>query len=127
MSNSGETVLIAEDDEMMRSAIQKFLELNGYHIVSTSNGQEALRAFTELGGSISAVFSDLEMPILNGIELSKKITSIDPSAKVILTSGNLHPGLTEELQKAGVRYFIPKPYHPEEVLETIQRLCKEGQ
>ncbi|MBI4427918.1 MAG: response regulator [Ignavibacteriales bacterium] len=125
MDKRKETILIAEDDEMMRIAAQKLLELEGYHVISMPDGREALKAFMENVGRIHLIFSDLEMPHLNGIQLTRKIKAVDPSVEIVLTSGNLHAGLRQELQEAGVQHFIPKPYRPEDLFDMIQRICKE--
>jgi len=110
---------------MMRSVAQKLLELQGYRVISASDGLEAFNVFMENLGHIQLIFSDLEMPHLNGIQLSKKVKNVDQSVEIVLTSGNLHPGLQKELEEAGVQHFIPKPYRPEDLFEMFETIRKE--
>lgn len=112
-------ILIVEDDEMMRGILEIFLKDKGYQVLAVQDGREAVNAYKEFGGSIRIVISDLEMPHLNGVDMYRQLKEMNPDVKVVLASGYLDPRLQHQLQCEGARYFLNKPYTPDEVLEKI--------
>jgi two-component system, response regulator PdtaR len=108
------TVLIAEDEILVRmTVVDAFLQA-GYSVVEAANADEAL-TLLEAGVVVDLIFSDVQMPgSMNGIDLLKVVKDRYPSISVILTSGHTTPQV-QELQ--GRYSFVPKPYQPRVVLE----------
>jgi two-component system cell cycle sensor histidine kinase/response regulator CckA len=113
-------ILIIEDDEIMRTLLKTFLLGAGYQVISTVDGIEGVEAYETHRRNIQLVVSDLEMPNLNGVGAYRKIKAMNPDVKVIFVSGNIDPHLQRQLQSEGVRYFIRKPYSPDEILGAVR-------
>jgi PAS domain S-box-containing protein len=104
------TVLIVEDDDMVRKITTQMLELIGYTALSVGTPMEALSFFKNHDAHIDLVITDVVMPQINGRELSDRIKAIRPGVKMLFSSGYsanviAHQGILEE----GV-HFIQKPF-----------------
>ena len=119
MRSSPETVLVVEDEPLLRLLAADLLEDAGYTTLSASCAAEAV-AILESRGSVDAVFSDIEMPgAMNGLSLAQHIRQHWPSVAVLLVSGRLAPMLTQD-RRTG---FLHKPYSQSEVVEALHRLA----
>lgn len=118
-------ILVAEDNEMMRNTLVKFLREKGYTVVSVPDGREAVRVYRARRKRITLVISDLKMPRLNGIQAYRKLKQINPQVKVLFASGLLDKGMQLRLKREGARYFLPKPYGPDEVLQKLAEVFGE--
>jgi two-component system, cell cycle sensor histidine kinase and response regulator CckA len=109
----GEIVLVAEDEEMVRSLARRTLELHGYRVVEAADGRAALDLLERLGGGVDLVLSDAVMPELSGRALGEIIGTRWPSIPVIYMSG--YPG--KEVVERGLvspdAPFVSKPFTPE--------------
>ncbi len=105
-----ETVLVVEDEEMVRNLAVRLLERRGYQVLATSSGGDAIVLAERHHGPIDLLLTDVVMPHMNGRELVERFAEIRPGIKVIYTSGYTqnviaHHGVLDE----GVQ-FIAKPY-----------------
>lgn len=121
-SEGSETVLLIEDEPMLKDLMISFMESKGYHIISASDGNEGYKFFTEYKDSISAVFTDYGVPGIDGLELAKKILSHHPSIKILLASGYLEPPVHQEIEKIQRIRFIAKPYDSADVVNIIRKM-----
>jgi len=117
-----ETILVVEDEQMLRELLYGTLTGKGYTVLLAEDGQEMITQYVLNKENISLVISDMGLPKVGGYEAFKKIRSVDPSAKVILASGYLEPNVKSEILKSGARDFIQKPYSPEEVLKKVREI-----
>ncbi|KAA3613662.1 MAG: PAS domain-containing sensor histidine kinase [Calditrichaeota bacterium] len=102
----GGTILIVDDDELVRNVASKSLERYGYHVLIAQNGEEAFALFKANESSIDVLLIDLTMPELDGRALIEKIHRTNPEIKAILSSGYDH-----ELEISDPHtFFLPKPY-----------------
>jgi len=120
-----ETILIVEDELVLREVLQTLLESKGYHIYSASDGQEAIEVFRKHRTEIAIVLTDIGLPKISGFEEFRKLREINPHVKVLLASGFLEPDMKSELFKAGAKGFIQKPYSPDEILRLIREVLDE--
>ena len=116
-----ETVLIVEDEEMIRKLASEIIELNGYNVLCARNGDEALQLAGENPSKIDLLLTDVIMPGMNGKELHQQIQKICPGIRVIFTSGYTdnvitHHGVLDE----GVN-FLPKPFSGHSLLSKIRQ------
>jgi two-component system, response regulator PdtaR len=96
------TILVVEDNELVRLVAVEFLEDSGFKVVEADSADGAIDLLTN-DGPIDAVFSDVQMPgSMDGVELAHWISREKPEVKVLLTSGNAP-------KQAGVS-ILPKPY-----------------
>jgi signal transduction histidine kinase/CheY-like chemotaxis protein len=105
-----ETVLFADDDEKMRTMGRIFLERLGYQVILASDGKEAVEIYRTRKNEIDALILDMTMPHLTGRQVLQKILSINPIAKVILSSGYTNEGSAEEFIHEGAKDFLRKPF-----------------
>lgn len=118
---NGAMVLVAEDEDVLRSAVAAMLKALGYASVTTSGGQEAVDAFAADPERFAAVLLDVTMPGLSGETASARILEIRPDAPLVLTSGRSPEGAVEALLLTGRAEFLPKPYTIEELGAVLDR------
>jgi nitrogen-specific signal transduction histidine kinase len=115
------TVLVVEDESLLRTSLKEFIEAEGYRVFTAPDGLEALRLYREHQG-IGVVVSDLQMPKLGGWETFLRLRESDPAARVILLSGYFDGRRRTEMMKAGVAECISKPFQPAAVIDAIRRV-----
>ncbi|MBU1139653.1 MAG: response regulator, partial [Proteobacteria bacterium] len=107
MSKRAETILIAEDDPLVRKTTAHYLTGKGYTILEASNGSEALQLFREEKPNI--LLTDLRMPRLDGMQLIQTVVQEDPHMPVIIFSGMGTMGDVIEALRAGAWDYLTKP------------------
>jgi CheY-like chemotaxis protein len=119
------TVLIAEDEFIIRLTIAEFLREEGYEVIETANADEALDVF-RAGIPVDLLFTDVRMPgTMDGCALAQKVRAEWPTTPVILTSA-----FSESLLSArsvSQDFVVPKPYRPQAVLATIKAVIGAAQ
>lgn len=118
------TILIAEDENILRVAIAKSLEACGFRVIQTENGAEAVEYYKENYRNIDFVILDMMMPIMTGQEAYYAMKEINNDILVILTSGFRKDARVEDLLNNGVQYFLQKPYGKNELFSFIQKVLK---
>ena len=118
-----ETILLAEDEPMLRSMCTRVLYDNGYKVLEAANGTEALRwAQNHPAGMIDLLLTDVVMPEMGGIELARCLGESRPEIKIILTSGYMveaavFPGSPNEKIP-----FLQKPFLPSALLNLVREV-----
>ena len=108
-----ETILVVEDEPMVRTLIQHTLAKQGYTVLTSSNGAEALRTFEEHQGTIDLLLTDLVMPGgINGRQLAEQIVSRQPTLKVLHMSGYSNEAITNHGLLNEQSRFLQKPFTP---------------
>ncbi len=120
-----ETVLVVEDEEMLKELAVSILSSSGYKVVTAGDGEEAAEIYERQWKGIDIVFSDYGLPKMSGLEVIGRMKTINPEVKFVAATGFLAPEEREELIQAGAKGIILKPYKQEEVLECIRRLLDE--
>jgi CheY-like chemotaxis protein len=115
-----ETILIVEDEDILRDLLVKLLEMQGFKVIPASDGDDAVRRFNEHAAEIDLVVSDMGLPKRSGWEAIKAMQEIKHNVCALLASGYIDPGQKSEVLKSGVRGFIQKPYRMEQVLKAIR-------
>ncbi|MDG2052074.1 MAG: response regulator [Myxococcota bacterium] len=118
------TVLIADDASFMRQMIREIIEPEGYEVVSeANNGVEAVERFEEFSPDI--VTMDIVMPKQSGIDAVKDILFRYPAARIVMCSALGQETLVMESLEAGAMDFIVKPFKPESVLGTLEKILEK--
>jgi CheY-like chemotaxis protein len=116
------TILVTEDDELLRLAASELLEESGYTIVAADCAEEALRVM-EARKDVRLLFTDIQMPPgINGLELARQVHARWPKVLLVITSGLVQPGKGEIADDG---HFIRKPYQANDLLEEIDGLFKK--
>ncbi len=105
-----ETILVVDDEEIIRSTLKATLESFSYRVLLAHNGVQALKLYAEYKDEIDLVLLDIVMPIMGGAETLDKLKEINPKVKVLLSSGYSESGQAQAIIDRGVRGFIQKPY-----------------
>lgn len=119
-----ETILVVEDEEPVRFLLEESLKQKGYIVLTANDGAEGLATYTEHQNNIHAVISDMGLPKLSGYDMFVKMRSLNPTVKVILSSGYLDPSLKSKLSLAGVCAFMPKPCRPAEIMRKLREVLE---
>lgn len=115
-----ETLLIAEDEPMVRAVAERILTNAGYRVLTAENGQEAVDLFTEHEDSISLTLLDVVMPILTGRRAFEQIRRIDPNAAVIFCTGyDPETSGADSFNREDLR-LVQKPFDPIVLLQTVR-------
>jgi CheY-like chemotaxis protein len=120
-----ETVLIVEDEEMLRELLSSLLAAKGYTVLVAGDGQEAVHLYKQHWKEIAAVITDMGLPRLSGADAFVQMRRINPSARVVMASGYVEPQVKSGLLAEGARGFVQKPYVPAEVLQIIRTTIDE--
>lgn len=120
-TDHAETILIVEDDELVRRTTKELLKLKGYNIIEAVDGQDGWETFVAQKDQIDLVILDLSMPYISGLELLKLIIHLDPDARVVIITGNPPDDVVAPDAKA----ILSKPLLPEVMYESIGRLLQE--
>jgi PAS domain S-box-containing protein len=120
-----ETLLVVEDESVVRTAAVEFLSGGGYQVISACNGQEALEKVHAHPGKIHLVITDLVMPDMSGTKLAEMLASIRPESKVLFVSGHSE----DEVLKQGVpdpaNNFLQKPFSFQALGNKVRNLLGE--
>jgi PAS domain S-box-containing protein len=118
----GERILFVDDETPLARWGKETLERLGYHVTPHTNVLEAIAAVREQPGNFDLVVTDLTMPVMNGLNLSRRLLEIRPDLPIILTTG-YSASLTEEsVRKLGIRELLFKPNSAQTLGEAIYRI-----
>jgi PAS domain S-box-containing protein len=117
----GELILVVDDEASIRTATRLFLQEHGYRVVTANDGAEGLATFVENRGDVKLVLTDLMMPVMGGVTLIRAVHVLEPTVKVLATSGLTDQGGHDELEAVGVDGILAKPCNPDELLNAIGR------
>jgi nitrogen-specific signal transduction histidine kinase/CheY-like chemotaxis protein len=121
-----ETILLVEDDPLVRSLTVRVLHQQGYHLLEAANGHEALAFIQQYGKEIQLLISDLVMPGISGKALAEQFQAVHPQIKVLFISGYTdhiisHHGLLE-----GGVHFLQKPFLPVKLARKVRDVLDEA-
>ncbi len=116
------TILVVDDEEMIRSTAGRILASCGYRVITAGNGEEALAALRENANGIDGVLLDLEMPGISGLEVYGKIRENALRVKVIMMSGHRRDIRVEKAMELGANGFIQKPFTLAELADKVHRV-----
>jgi signal transduction histidine kinase/CheY-like chemotaxis protein len=127
LSGAG-TVLVVDDEEIVRRIAKNTLESWGYRVLLAENGQVAIERFAQKSDEIALVLLDLTMPVMNGEQTFQRLKRIKPSIKVVLTSGYDEADAMGRFVGDGLAGFLQKPYTARKLAERVKRVleCEEA-
>lgn len=122
-SKSGFTILLAEDEVVVRNLLQKILLKQGYDVMAGANGYEALLLAKAHVGHIHLLVTDIQMPEMNGFDLVAILKVERPETGILMMSGRYSDDLGQLTQDTP---FIRKPFLPKILLERVHQLLVGG-
>ncbi|MCK6623413.1 MAG: sigma-54-dependent Fis family transcriptional regulator [Calditrichaceae bacterium] len=112
-------VMVVDDEESIREVLSNYLESLGYEVQTASDGQDALGKFE--AGAYDLIVSDLLMPVVDGLELLRKVREKDRDVIFLMITGYPSIETAVEAIKKGAYDYITKPFHMEDVRIRIER------
>jgi CheY-like chemotaxis protein len=120
--SGSETLLVVEDEEILRRLMVRILSTGGYEVLTACCGREALQIIETTEVPISLVLSDVVMPEMSGYELARKLHTLHPEIKILFTSGYTTASRPEDKTQVEHTAFIQKPFSTTALLKTIRIL-----
>jgi PAS domain S-box-containing protein len=117
-----ETVLIADDEEVIRLLLCRTLEYFGYSVLSASDGSEALALWRQRQGPIRLAILDLGMPKMSGSQTAETLLQLDPALKVLYVSGSTDDTVVRHAVSAAQVDFMQKPYLPKTLARKVREI-----
>jgi len=118
--NPGSKILLAEDDDDMRRFLVRALENAGHSVVSFDNGLSAYHRLRE--EPFELLLTDIVMPEMDGIELARRATQLDPDIKVMFITGFAAVALNPDSQTPKDAKILSKPFHLRELVTEVDKL-----
>jgi PAS domain S-box-containing protein len=122
LPKGSETLLIVDDEEIIRQLGADILEDVGYKILLASRGEEAIEIYSRRKEEIALVILDVVMPGLGGKKTFLKLREINPKVRILLSSGYSLDGEVGEILKEGVGGLVQKPYRDEELIAKVREV-----
>ncbi len=115
-----DTILLVEDEELVRGLTLKVLKRQGFRVIEARNGQEAVEVYKKHQGEpICLLVTDMVMPYMGGSELAEKFSQAHPGVRIVFSSGySDHSAVQKWLDKG--HFFLQKPYTPTELLQIVR-------
>src|SRR5450631_3816754 len=113
-------IILAEDDNDMRRFLVKALENAGYEVVSYDNGRSAYDRLRE--EPFELLLTDIVMPEMDGIELARKATELDPDMKVMFITGFAAVALNPDSNAPKDAKVLSKPFHLKDLVNEVEKL-----
>jgi two-component system cell cycle sensor histidine kinase/response regulator CckA len=117
-----ETILLVEDEELVRKLSQQVLEACGYQVIEAKDGFEALELCQKSGSQIHLLLTDVVMPMMSGRELAEKILQSFPHIKILFTSGYMDDAIVHHGVRDSELNFIQKPFTFDELSQKVREL-----
>jgi two-component system cell cycle response regulator CpdR len=115
-------ILLAEDDHDMRRFLVKALERAGYEVVDFDNGASAWDRLRE--EPFNLLLTDIVMPEMDGIELARRATEVDPDLKVMFITGFAAVALNPDSQAPKNAKILSKPFHLRDLVNEVERMLE---
>jgi signal transduction histidine kinase/ActR/RegA family two-component response regulator len=119
-----ETILVVDDEDVVRTLARRVLERSGYTVLTAMDGEDAMEQFRHHSDDIDLVISDVTMPGMTGVECLMAMRQVRPDISFLLSSGysvdTAFQGLVQGSRASAS--FIAKPYTPQELLATVRQM-----
>jgi CheY-like chemotaxis protein len=119
-SGRGETILVVEDEDPVRTLLRRILVDHGYRVLEARDGADGLRRSQEHGGEIHLLLTDMVMPEMTGPELAQRVAAERPSTRVLFMTGYT------EHDSTGAAALLHKPFSSSTLLGHVRRLLDSG-
>jgi CheY-like chemotaxis protein len=114
------TILVVDDDESIRRLVSNILESAGNRTVTAANGAEAVAVYRSYADHIDLVITDINMPVMDGVQEILRIRMTNPNAKIICMTSDLGD------QRTNGAVLLSKPFSTEKFLQTVNGLIRQN-
>ncbi|MEL6823032.1 MAG: response regulator [Calditrichota bacterium] len=120
--SGGGTIMVVDDEAIVRNLFSRILRRNGFDVVTASSGEEAVDLFQERPQLYSLLILDMTMPGIDGLETFQRMKALHPDINAVICSGYSEVGLSENPKTRGISAFIKKPFNIDDVTNTLKRV-----
>jgi CheY-like chemotaxis protein len=120
-----ESVLIVEDEQMVRELVTEILEAEGYEVMASHLGHDALRLSSEFPGALDLLITDVVMPEMSGRELAERLLKQHPETKLLFISGYTDDAIMRYGISEAEMAFLQKPFTPDELIRKVREILDE--
>jgi len=125
LSKGSETILLVEDEVLVRSLVSKFLHSQGYRVLSAARGSDAIQLAAEQSSNIDLLLSDVILPNMNGRQIYERLASTMPKLRVLFMSGYTENIIAPHGVLEGGFYFVQKPFSLKELARKVREALDE--
>lgn len=118
MENKTKSILVVEDDDATSALFEAILKEQGYRVILARDGDAGIEQFSRR--RFDAVVTDMQLPTISGADVFYRLRSLEPDAKIILSSGNVEMSLISKMKNDGLYCFLAKPFNPKDLVQTIR-------
>jgi two-component system cell cycle sensor histidine kinase/response regulator CckA len=122
----GELILVVDDESAVREVTQSVLTENGYRTLAAGDGAEALSIFASQIDRIDAVFTDVMMPLVDGVALCRALKKMDPAVRIVTATGSGEESRSQELRSLNIGRMLGKPFTTGCLLSAIDEALAPG-
>jgi CheY-like chemotaxis protein len=116
-----ETILVVEDEMVLRELVREVLSVHGYRVLEAANGLEALRVWNERREKVHLLLTDIAMPHgLSGRDVAERLRKDDPLLPVIYSSGYSQEMIERHEDAGQGATYLAKPYNPAQLAQTVR-------
>ena len=126
VANRQATILLVEDDALVRRLLSRALVAGGHHLLEASDGEEGMLAARTFSNPIDLLITDVIMPRMNGLELHQKLKQRCPALRTIFISGHTGGIISPDQIVEGQTVFLAKPFTPAQLLAKIGQLLQDA-
>ncbi len=120
--NRSRAVLVGDDDPEVRRAIAEVLHREGFEVIEAADRDRAVEIYLRRAAEIGVVVLDMSDPGLSPEDALARIRARNPSARLVLITGNASQDTVERTLQSGFDAFVPKPFTVDELVEPMHRL-----
>ncbi len=121
-----ELILLVDDEAEVAELAAEMLAMEGYKVIVSHDGFEALKIYERIGAHIGLVILDFFLPVMDGDAVFDELRGLNPNINVVLSSGFAEEQKISAMLAQGLRGFIPKPYSREKLLRQVRSTLDAG-
>lgn len=123
LPGGNETLLLVDDEDVIRRMSKRLLEKYGYHVLLARDGEEAIHIFQEQ--KIDLVILDMIMPIMDGFRTLHRMKELDPDVKALLFTGNITEEGRKQCMDMGFQGLVTKPFETADFIHTVRTVLDQ--
>jgi PAS domain S-box-containing protein len=120
LPSNGETILLVEDEAVVRDVVRQILQGSGYTVLEATRGDEAVSLYQEYHGPIHLLLADIILPEMDGREVARRLTRLQPSIRVLYMSGYTQDSIAGHDISEARTIFLQKPFTPDSLRQKVR-------
>lgn len=118
------TILIIDDEKIVRQALRRMLEPAGYTVLEVEKGVDGLQAFNRAKEQIDLVMLDLALPDVSDQKMLAALQTMDPGVKILICTGRSADHIENDAAYSGIKDVIRKPFPPRRLIEKVRSVLQ---